>query len=76
MGHYQKLALIAFRLVGIAVFLLGIVSVGYSLLISRPASVAAAIVAALPALAYVVWGAILFGLSKFLAAIAAKHLDR
>jgi hypothetical protein len=76
MGHYEKLAIIAFRVVGVSVCILGLVSTAYALIISRPASIFDALVGAFSALFYVALGILLYVLSKLLAALTVKGLGR
>ena len=76
MSHYYKLALTTFRIVGSLITLYSLLSFGY-VLITTPRTVPSTVIASLlPALFYLLFGIVVFVLSKWLAKLAVSRTDR
>jgi hypothetical protein len=75
-SHYFKLAFTTFRIVSTIVIIYSLLSFGYSLMVTRPASIGAAIAALLPNFFYLLFGVLLFVLSKWLAKLTVSGVDR
>lgn len=75
MNQYEKAAVVAFRVLGVTSFIWGFVFVPYCLTTTTPNSLGTLLVSLIPAILYVVFGAVLFKFSKSLAAIVLKNLE-
>ena len=74
-GHYEELAAVAFRVIGVCAFILGLLSRVYSLIHTLPDGLASIVAAMLPGLLYLAFGLLLFVLSKRLARLVAGGFE-
>lgn len=72
MTHYEKIAVIVFRVIAVVIFLVGISFLIFTLLLTYSTnSLKFIVIASLP---YLIGGALLFFVSKFLAKIVCSDL--
>ena len=73
-GQYEKLAIVAFRFVGICFVVMGLIWGTYALLFLLPGSYSSFVSYFVPTLLYVIMGFLLFVLSTSLAALTIRNL--
>jgi uncharacterized membrane protein YiaA len=73
MSHYEKIAMIAFRVIACCIAVFGLVGTAYGLVLNAFQNESAGIYF-FASLIYVLIGLILFALSKPLATLIARHL--
>jgi len=75
-SHYYELAFTAFRIIGSLVTIYSLLSCGYVLITARPTVPSTLIATLLPALFYLLFGVLVFALSRWLAKLAVSGIDR